>query len=334
MEKNSKETMMKSIVFVLIIISIVVILNNIYVNTVLNNYIVYRQEESYKKFMQDKSDKIIEYAIMGDSHPVQAINPEYLPGSFNLATSGQKYGKTYFKLKRVLEQDNVKINNILLVIDLHTFSTNFDREPNWLNDVYLYSKFTPNSELKVIYTDDTLLLLGRYFPSIGHGVDFIQLFAPLGLQIINKGWIQNDNDFSKEDHTDEIHKLMNEVYLTKERISSVTIGYFIRTLELAEQNNIRIFFIKYPISKEYHDIMQEYDINNDEYYDEIFRVIEKVLGEGYYVLDYYDLYFNNSGYFADSDHLNTIGSELFTKRVYEDLQNATTPISSALRSSS
>lgn len=318
-----KNNLSKIILIMSILIVSVLLINQIYINTVLNNYVVYKQEKNYKEYFESLEDNTLKIAIIGDSHPLQAVNPMYLPESYNFAASGKKYGKSYLQLRNVLK--DVKIDNILLPIDLHTFSTNYDKEPNWLNDLYIYSRFSSYKELKEVYEKGTNIIIESYFPSISRGVDFTQLVNPPWSSKIIQGFVVNDNDFSQKNEKERyerINEIYDEVFINKSRFSNITLKYFKKTIELSKEEDMNMIFIKYPYSKEYDEIIKKRGLDNEQYYRKIFEIINETVND-YHVLDYHDFFMdmsNSSKYFADADHLNTKGAEILTNKIKYDLE--------------
>jgi hypothetical protein len=51
------------------------------------------------------SKKTTKYIIAGDSHPECAFNDSLLPGFTNYAQSGESYFYTFFKIKKLIEQN-------------------------------------------------------------------------------------------------------------------------------------------------------------------------------------------------------------------------------------
>ena len=65
----------------------------------------------------------LDYLIMGGSHGEDAIDPFVLGNAFNYALRGENYVLTYYKLKRIVEEDAVEIRSLILHFDYHSFSS-------------------------------------------------------------------------------------------------------------------------------------------------------------------------------------------------------------------
>ena len=108
-------------------------------------------------------------------------------------------------------------------------------------------------------------------------------------------------------------------FASKTLLHNETYTYFLKTIELAEQNNITVIFVKYPVTRDYNNLILKNNLNREDYYNTIFKDVNSRI-PNYIVLDYYDTYFDNPEYFGDADHLNYVGAEAFTNKLYKDLQ--------------
>jgi hypothetical protein len=320
MKKDMITFIKKSIIFFALLLLLINVMNIVYVKEVLEKKWLYRKEIIFQEYISSLSNKRINFAFFGDSHTSDDVNPKFIPGAFNFAPGGENYIKTYYKVKRILYDDKVKINNLVLEVDLHTFSTLLTEKPYLFNDLYLYSKFVPYNEIKKIRDDSIITLWTEAnFPFVGNGEEFSILLSGSELTEIYLGWTKNEKNFSLVNRTDVAYKKYKEHFEGKSRISDLSFEYFMRILRLARKNNINVIFIKYPVSKEYDEVITQHNITKNDYYNRIFNSTESILGQSL-VLDYYDIFFNSSDYFADSDHLNYVGAEIFSKRVYQDLK--------------
>ena len=62
------------------------------------------------------------FLVLGDSHPLHAINTSKIPGGYNFASSGESYILTYYKLRQYLESSSLDMDVVILPISTHTFS--------------------------------------------------------------------------------------------------------------------------------------------------------------------------------------------------------------------
>ena len=57
------------------------------------------------------------------------------------------------------------------------------------------------------------------------------------------------------------------------------------------------------------------------YYRNVYNGVSEATNGSFEFMDYYGAYFDNNSYFVDSDHLNIVGAEIFSKKLNEDLRN-------------
>lgn len=313
----------KILPFLAVLIILIFILNIIYVNLILPEKTFYRKEVLYQNYISNLTEKKIDYVFFGDSHTFHSINPDYIPNSYNYGTGAENYIKTFYKLRKMIDKDKVKVNTIVLELDLHTFSTRLTDKTNLFSEIELYSQFVSLDEIQKVRTEDSKigLWLESRVPFIGNGKEFgILIKKPEFNEIYQNGWLKNKGNFSLENKSEKAFANYKSLYFGQERISNISIEYFIKTLEFAEKNNITIIFIKYPHSKEYDDIITENNITKEDYYDYIFKKVNSTIRD-YYVLDYYSLFPEKDYLFGDAEHVNYLGSKFLSKEIYKDLRH-------------
>ena len=286
--------------FLLILIILILIINTIYTKSLIEKTIVYRQEQIYQQYINSLPESKLDFAFFGDSHTVMAINPRYILNSFNFGVGAENYIATYYKLRKILDEN----------------------EENLFPRLWFYSDFVSYNEIQKIRGSSIISLwIESNFPFIGVGDEFRFVINKPELANMYLGWVENKGNFSKvENKVESATKDVRYRFGEQERISNISFEYFIKTIELAMENNIHIIFIKYPLTKEHDSVITKKNITKEDYYETIFDGINKTI-ENYSVLDYYDLYFNNPEYFGDSDHLNWKGAEVFSKRLSHDLNS-------------
>src|SRR4030042_4444222 len=118
MGKQESIFVKKTVIFLSILLVIIAILNVLYIKFIQPQEIVERREAGYRNLIANLEEPVIDFLFLGDSRVEGGINPLYIDRtSFNFATGGQSYIETYYLLKKMLENDNVKFNNIILQLD-------------------------------------------------------------------------------------------------------------------------------------------------------------------------------------------------------------------------
>jgi hypothetical protein len=234
----------------------------------------------------------------------------------------ENYIATYYRLKKVLNSDNVTIKNAIFELDMHTFSEGFMKNSGTLTNLNLFAKYIPLSEIRKIRSNDSLaqILMEIYLPVLGQGPSLRSIFVKNTAEFQNGGGGIVEGDFTKSDINLSLVKNYESMYYNYKRIDNLELNYFLKTISLAKEKNINVIFIKYPISKELDQYLSLKNITKDDYYNEVYKQINLTIGKNYTVLDYYYL-IENSSNFWDPDHLNINGSEILSKKINLDLNN-------------
>ncbi len=308
------------LVFLVILLVFMVAVNHIYFKTVNEKKIIYRVGQDYRNFSSHLENNEIDYIFFGDSHTKNAINPEFIPNSYNFAGNGGNYVAVFFELRRIIEKDNIKVNNIVLEIDPHTFSSKLYDWPYLISDIWYWKNMASYEELSnLTKRQKANLFFEANFPFIGSGQDIEVLWMENSITPINRGWIGDYRNFTDSNKTaGAIANYRLNFRGQKENVSSLGMAYLEKTLNIAAQNNISIIFIKYPLSEDYVNVISENGINQEEYYGRISQQINQTL-TNYLFLDYQSFYFGKDEYFSDATHLNPLGADILSKEINEDL---------------
>ncbi|MBW3018944.1 hypothetical protein KY329_02045 [Candidatus Woesearchaeota archaeon] len=303
------------------LIVIILIVNQIYINFIFTKNIIYRKEQNYQSFIKNKSS--IEYVFFGDSHTHKGVDPEFLPGAYNYGLAGEQYKTVYLKLKKMLEQDKIKIKNAIFELDVQSFASAGRDEALSKSGLFFYLKTLPFLEAKKISGES---LIAYWIRSnllfIGNGEDLRFIFSKPKLTKITAGWNgAMTKNFSVVVDKVNAGKKGVEGHFEREAISNDSLGFFLKSIQLARDNNISIIFVKYPVTEEYYHAFEAEIMPAEEFYSKIFSRIDEVL-DSYSVLDYHSLFFGHPELFADTDHLNDKGAELFSKQISVELQKS------------
>jgi hypothetical protein len=308
----------KSFLFLIIIIMVVLTINELYISLVLPRTYIARSESSYIDYLKELPDNHIQNAFFGDSHVANSINPEYLPNTFNFGTPGENYIKTYYRLKKIINQDKVTIENAFIQVDTHSFSSYMNEEALFIGDsLWYYHKLMPFRLTQKVSKKSLLsLFIESKLPVIGHAAHFSYIINGRKIHVVNNGWISRSGNFSEnpEDQKEQIasHRF-NQYFTEKTLIDPVAEEYFEKIILLAEQKNITLFFIRYPVTSYCKD-----SITSQLSVEEIYPLsLNKTLQKNF--LDYEDLFLNNHDLFTDSNHLNYFGAEKLSKKIRLDL---------------
>ena len=105
--------------FLLILIVLILTINMIYSKFILEKITIYRLDKIYNQYINNLTEKELDFAFLGDSHTMMASNPQYIPNSFNFGLGAENYIITYYKLRHILNKVK-RVWNILRVTCHHS----------------------------------------------------------------------------------------------------------------------------------------------------------------------------------------------------------------------
>ena len=328
MDKKLKKYAIFSVFILVLFLLIFIFLNYLYIEKIEKNKQIFKKQEIYKEFITSENlNNTINFAFFGDSHTANSINLDMINNnSFNFAIGDDNYVETYYILNKILYQDNIKIETIVLEMDLHTFSEKLRVEKNYFKYLIFYSNFLSLEEIsnfnKLDYTD---LFIKKNFPLIGNGFELRYLiFKPTQTEISNTGFIKVEGSFANMSKNDRIITAQKKVLLHFNKndtlIENTSFTYFLKIIELCEKNNISVVIISYPISEEYFLSYENMNFNREEYNSYVLAQVDSIYSKNYTYYDHYNIYFNNSNYFKDSDHLNYEGANNYSNYLAKKLE--------------
>jgi len=314
-----KRFVIKGVIFSIIILVVFLLLNQFFFHFVVAESFEFKEGVNYREFLDES--KTIDFAFFGTSHMQHAINPEYLPNSFNFADSGKNYLLSYYQLKNLVENENVKINVLVLEIDPVSFSDHIYQEPFLFPYPNYYSGFFTLEDATTIQEREYLDVFLEYlFPFVGRGKEFGQkaLLGFLGKyesEEVVLGWRKQCKDFDAE----SVGTLVDFQVKDEENllVNERGVNSFIKIIELAKKNNILLVLLKEPYLKNYANRTSSQINQDSKFYADLFLKINKVTTE-YSVIDYSDR-FQDINYFFDPYHINCTGAKVVSKSLLTDI---------------
>ena len=321
---NDSSFILYSVSFCFLVALLIFSLNTIYVDYVLDQKQTVRNEKLYADFFSNTSLTSLSYLFIGDSHTRNAMHPDYVPSSFNLASNGENYIQTYYKLKRVYDA-NITVESVVFELDYHMLA-HTKGDNCYVSDLFVYGKIIEYEDLQSLCDKSFLSLwLESHLPFFGKGREFSLLVNNPKWTEIYKGWGKLEQDFSKEDVQKASSIKYFQHYEGKDLVDPLILSYFQRTLKLANEHGSDIIFVRYPVSKVYDDQMVGHNVSKQDFDRKVYSVIEDTLNGNYVIFDYYSYFFNVSYYFADPDHLNEKGAVVLSTLFYDDATSSEVP---------
>lgn len=303
-----------SIIFIVILAGLLVIINILYNNFVIGN----RSEKIADIAFENNFNPDKEILIMGDSIPFTDLNPSFINKAVNYCNGGESYEQTYYRARYALNKKN-NIKLLVLPYNLHSFS---DYRSNPYIKIWYWSKFLSAKELsELTRKPEAIIKLQIMFPFIGNGIELKNFsFKRSGVSkegIVFNGWRKFIGTYKPTEDIDQaaIHRIKTQFNKYPEIIKEKLADSFLSLLDLAEEKDIKVVLIKFPITKNYLMTLEKLFFKREVYYEEINKYIQG--RDNVYLLDYQDKYDNEM--FYNTDHLNAGGAEIFSKEINKKL---------------
>ena len=307
MDKGIKKILFVGLIFIMIITMLVLTINFIYVKIILNQKTILRGEIQYEDMKGD-----IEILFMGDSHPANAVNTSYFDNSFNFAELSESYDQTYFKFRKSVK-DNPNLKVVVIPLEFYSFS---DYRANKYVYVWYWLKYLGYEDLSKITGKSKLnLYIGTKIPVLGNGIELFRLFGQQDTTKIINGWHTNTGNWTAVENKNHVASERIKVqFKNKYDIDAELFYYFLKIIDLAHENDIKVVIVKYPLSPEYISEIEKTPFSIESYYMTVDNFVSQK--ENVLILDYHDFY-TDSKLFANQDHLNINGANVFSKELSE-----------------
>jgi hypothetical protein len=264
--------------------------------------------------------------VLGDSHPLHAVNTTMIPGGYNFASSGESYILTYYKMRRYLKSPRLDLDVVILPISMHTFS-GYRRSEVGSQDPAFWAQYMDYIEIgrKQDQLGDFLKVrLAAEFAYLG-GLEevFEVIYASQDWEVdrIDQGYLNSDqrlSDRSSQEIAETAASRAEFHYQGVEHIDPLVVEYFNRLLDLFEAQDVQLVFVWYPATAEYTDAAAQYfPVANH-----LSEINALLAGrQDPIILDYHEIFYGQYEWFADNDHLNTAGAEILTQLLLADLKD-------------
>ena len=235
----------------------------------------------------------------GDSHVEQCINDRLIPNSANIAQNGEVYYFTYFKVKKLLE-NNPAIDTLYLGFSYHSLSD--------YNDDFVFGEFSPyisakyffilpNSE-KVHFLKENSKNLSLYLKNIlrdGLGNSF---FGGYENTFKNTTTIQKSMDKRMAFQFYKAGKLNG--------FSDFNMGYFDKIVQLCREKKVEPVLLSTPLAPYYKN---KIPVEYRQKYAEALREYRLK------VVDFDGLVLDDSCFIPDGDHVSEKGATIVSKHL-------------------
>jgi len=258
--------------------------------------------------------------ICGDSHPMCALDDKIIPDSINISLSAECYYYTYYRLKKILNNDN-DLKYILLGLSFSNFGENRDNRIYKTEEIKnMYPKY-----FLILENREKLDLLKKNPNGLLKSTPYILKSAITTFFKPNKyanypfwGCFHDSKNTNLSD--ENIKAAINRHYYNNnfdllQGFSALQLEYLLKIIDLCNKNNIRLYLINTPISNEYFSKIPEKFINH--YY----SIVKKLkFSKNIRILDYHN-YQLPQNCFGDADHLNSNGAKIFSEIIMDEIND-------------
>lgn len=288
--------MNKFIKRVLAFIFIIVIL--VALDTFLQKTLLFRDENL-------KLPKNIHILILGHSHAACSYNTKFIKNAVNIATPGEAYIYTYFKAKKVID-NNPQIKKVFIEFTNNQIEKGMN---NWIwDDIHLQYRIKScgvlldNEAIQLLYEKNSTGLINAFSKS---------LFDNLGCLFVNRKGMVLKGGMGKFTPCDVVYLKKKLPARRKSRkinnsnafeISDYNILYLEKIVKYCKGKNIQVCLVRSPMSK-------NYDVSFTEHK---FKEILLTKFENVEWLDNKDFPIPDKG-FQDKEHLNSYGAKFYSQ---------------------
>lgn len=254
--------------------------------------------------------------IMGNSRPRKSLNASRFKSTHNIATPGESFYETYYRLEHLLEKTDKQFEKVVLPLGPGSFkSGDFRRYRFWkryvnyldveLEQFEYWSKLGQLLELELFpFRNDWLAMLRK---SLNKDV--------------GEGEHDAAADWSKMDENQRAALLNNDWnYLEgRELVAATAPDYVARTIELCDRHNVTPIYIRFPLTPQFSRMIDD-KCNSD--CKARAYAIDSIIdySRTAYRMDFEHLFADSLQYFSDPQHLNQAGKVAFSRYLHADFR--------------
>ena len=259
-----------------------------------------------KYLFNDNTIESYNIFLVSDSHGEFLGNTPSKNKIYNFSNTSENYLDMYLKVQ-YLTSVLGKNDTILLAVDNHNLSSyrnGFGR----INENIIYADDFSEIEPSAIQTDFHFKKFTKYIPLLQpeYNKSVIQ-YATRSDSKTTK--IQRYSSLRPEEKEKALRKRFLEQFENK-TVSHQQKEYLQKIVTLCKNKNITLVGLRFPITKDYYSMIKENDFGINDFWK----------SQDLPIIDMHNMFFANDDYFADPDHLNKIGAEVFCKEIHTRLQ--------------
>ena len=274
---------------------IAIILLNIVATFILGNSSYYKIESH------------INEVYVGDSHIRQSVVDSLLINGQNIALNSESFYFTYYRLKKIFESKN-NIKTVYLGFSYHSLSDYYDER--------IYGKFSNSISPKYFYLLPFSEQVKIFYYNREH--NYLKKIIKNSIKPIlnNSNFGGYSNNFvNTKSRKSSIEKRINFQYYTDKNLnefSKINLRYLEKIIALSKKHKFDLIIIKTPLDSYYKSKIPIEYINK---YDDTIKKYNLNL------IDFENLFIEESLFIPDGDHLSRIGSIKMTKELIKASPN-------------
>tara|TARA_B100000768_G_C11284815_1_gene381670 strand:- start:10517 stop:11383 length:867 start_codon:yes stop_codon:yes gene_type:complete len=238
--------------------------------------------------------------LMGDSQIQRLDSSLFQDNAAMLGSSGEPYYVTYIKLKRILDQDIVKVENVILGVAPHNFSPIYNK--------ILDKELPEGKKAKKRYF---------YFLNIQENIyfNYKEMLSPNLIELIWSkpewgGYVVSENSNPDSGIIDKIFKMHYRDDSVNYSLEGMQSDYLELISELCENRGLKLYLVSSPYHKDYLTRI------SPKYIDHLSAALEGIKYAKYIDFMTEDV---ASGFMSDANHLNSLGSSYYTRKLLEEI---------------
>jgi hypothetical protein len=271
--------------------------------------------------MEKPGNKSAKIWIMGDSHPMLGLNPDFIPESFNLASTSEYYFLTELKLNQLLSKGQ-KPEILILPFDPHSFSAqgNALLLGHELDDYFWSGILSPekirNKNLPSSYL--RWWIGATFFPYAGQFFSLAAWKKTRPFKLEENGFAPSEENFSavgKQSTELQAKVRFNSHFSGHSPYDHLQFSSLKSILKECSKNRIQVVLVSYPLSDDYRNLVEMSGME-----DQLQLTFQKIKKPPIR-LNYASFFKDKSEYFSDADHLNKKGAAILSQKIRIELDS-------------
>ena len=259
----------------------------------------------YSSYLQDYENVELNFKtyFLADSRGTPLSKKVPAESFYNFSAPSDSYVDMERKLSYLIRYSSIE--NLLITVDDHTLSKYRENSNNEDRSIYYIS----TNHVEDYYRVSKEKYVNRFFPLLSPKSRDIIIFYFLKNQKKKKfvDWNQiNDSEKTKRCKIRVAYQFPNDIQSQKLQKSLQNI------IELCKVNNIKLFGVKLPLTKEYLRAQKSKSYGADKLFVE--QNIE--------IFDLHEKYISKENFFSNEDHLNKEGGTNFTELICKKIKQS------------